>query len=106
MGTKGTSSSTPLALRYHNSFMLGEGPLPSTSSIQTWRKGDDGWVADSLGKALLLLEDVYFWDHITDEDIVLNVKWHSIAVSILPQSFSVTSYVYVLVASLLMSFIS
>ena len=38
---------------------------------------------DSLGQVLLLPEDVHFWDEIRDKDIVLNLKWHTIAVSIL-----------------------
>ena len=39
-------------------------------------------MADSLGKALMLLEDVHFWEDVVDKDLVLNLKWHSIVVSI------------------------
>jgi len=54
------------------------------SFILMLRKGKGGWVVDSLRKALLLPEEVHFWEYITDEDIVLNLKWHSIAVSVFP----------------------
>ena len=42
-------------------------------------------VAESLGNALMLLEDVHFGEEITDKDIVLNLKWHSIAVTVFLQ---------------------
>ena len=38
-------------------------------------------MAESLRNALMLLEDVHFWEEIAEEDIVLNLKWHSIAVT-------------------------
>ena len=68
--------------------MLGERPLLARSFILMLRKGKGGWVVDSLRKALLLLEEVHFWEQITDEDIVLNLKWHSIVVSVYPQPLS------------------
>lgn len=37
---------------------------------------------DSLGKALLMLEDVHFWDEVVDEDIVLSLKCNSTMVRI------------------------
>lgn len=62
---------------------MGEGPLPSNSYMQTWRNGLGGQVSDNLGQALLLLEDLKYWLNGRDEDIALNLKWHTIAVSIL-----------------------
>lgn len=41
-----------------------------------------GHVMDSLGKALLTLEDVHFWDEVVDEDIVLSLKCNSTTVRI------------------------
>ena len=67
---------------YHHSFTLGEEPIPATTFIRMWRKGIDGWVAESLGNALMLLENVHFWEEITYKNIVLNLKWHSIAVTV------------------------
>lgn len=86
-GAVGASSSTPLALGWQHTFRLGEGPLLATSILWTWRKGKGGRIADNLGQALLLLEDVHFWDDVKDEDIVLNLKWHTIALSALSQYF-------------------
>lgn len=51
--------------------------------MQTWRNGLGGQVSDNLGQALLLLEDLKYWLNGRDEDIALNLKWHTIAVSIL-----------------------
>lgn len=31
----------------------------------------------------MLPEDVRFWEDATDEDVVLNLKWHTIVVSFL-----------------------
>ena len=67
---------------YYHSFTLGEEPIPATTFIRTWRKGADGWVAESLGNALMLLENVHFREEIADKDIVLNLKWHSITVTV------------------------
>nr|POE76360.1 hypothetical protein CFP56_34526 [Quercus suber] len=36
-------------------------------------------VRDSLGQALLPLEDMKYWLDCKDEDIALNLKWHTIA---------------------------
>ncbi|KAF3970438.1 hypothetical protein CMV_005871 [Castanea mollissima] len=38
-----------------------------------------GRVSNSLGQALLLLEDLKYWLNGRDEDITLNLKWHTIA---------------------------
>lgn len=85
--TERASSSTPPTSSYNHSFTLGERPLPTTLFILTWRKGKGGWVVDNLRKALLLLEDVHFWEQITNEDIVLNLKWQSIVVSLSSTTF-------------------
>lgn len=85
--TERALSSTPPTSGYNHSFTLGERPLPTTLFILTWRKGEGGWVVNNLRKALLLLEDVHFWEKITNEDIVLNLKWQSIVVSLSSTTF-------------------
>lgn len=49
--------------------------------MQTQRNGLGGRVADSLRQTLLLLKDMKYWLDYRDEDIALNLKWHTIAVS-------------------------
>ena len=85
--TKGASSSPLPHPSYQHSFMLGREALLATTFLRTYRKGDGGRVAGSLGKALMLPKDIHFWEDVTDEDLVLNLKWHSIDVSIFPRPF-------------------
>lgn len=82
VGTDGALSSTPPPSSYQHSFILGEGSLLATAFLRMYRKGNGERVADSLRKALMLLEDVHFWEDVVDKDLVLNLKWHSIVVSI------------------------
>ena len=85
--TKGASSSTLPHPSYQHSFTLGRQPLLATTFLRTYRKGDRGRVAGSLGKTLMLPKDIHFWEDVTNEDLVLNLKWHSIDVSIFPRPF-------------------
>lgn len=61
-------------------------------------------LANSLSKALLLPDDMRFWEDCKDEDVILNLKWHSIVVNI-PYLYycirSVTLTVFCLVLSFL-----
>lgn len=67
--------------------MLGRESILATTFLRTYRKGDGGRVASSLGKALMLPKDVHFWEDVIDEDLFPNLKWHSIDVSIFPWPF-------------------
>ena len=67
--------------------MLDEEPLPNTAFLKMYMKYDGRRVADNLEKALMLLEDIHFWEDVIDKDLVLNLKWHSIVVSIFPWPF-------------------
>ena len=60
--------------------MLGDKPLPNDSYVQTWRNGLGVQVADSLGQALLLLEDMQHYASYWDMDVAIKLKWHTIAV--------------------------
>ena len=45
----------------------------------------------------MLPKDMHFWEEIADEDIVLNLKWHSIVVIVFLQPFfNNLTYNYVL----------
>ena len=61
--------------------MLGENVLPIDSSIQTWRSGMGGQVVENLGQALLLPANIERYSGYQDEDLILKMKWHNIAVS-------------------------
>lgn len=76
--TSSTSSS-----RGECNFQLEDKVLPTNSYIRTWRNGLRGQVFDSLGMAILLLANLDHYLDSRDEDIVLKLKWHTIAVSIL-----------------------
>ena len=67
--------------------MLGDKPLPNDSYVRTWMNGLGGQVADSLGQALLLLEDMQHYASYWDMDVAIKLKWHTIAVRI-PFPFS------------------
>lgn len=81
--TDEASSSTLSTPVLQHSFMLGRKPFPATVSLRMFRRDDSGRVADSLKKAIMLPEDVRFWEDATDEDVVLNLKWNTIVVSFL-----------------------
>ena len=49
--------------------------------LRMWRQGETGVLAKNLDKALLLPNDMHFWEDCKDEDIALNFKWHTITVS-------------------------
>ena len=63
-------------------FHLGDKVLPTDSSIQTWRSGLGGQVSDSLKQALLLPANLDHYAVYRDEDIILKLKWYTIAMSI------------------------
>lgn len=86
-GTEGASYSTSLTPGWKCTFSLGKEPLLATSILQTWRKGEGGCIADNLGQALMLPKDVHFWVNVKDKDMVLNLKWHTITVSVLSRYF-------------------
>ena len=83
IGYNVASTSTPFSSGWHNTFMLGDKPLPNDSHIRTWRNGLGGQVADSLGQALLLLEDMQHYASYRDMDVAIKLKWHTIVVKTL-----------------------
>lgn len=73
-------SFNPLPWPYKHTFTLQMGPLPSNKAIQKWRRGECGYIVDSLGKALLMLDDMEFEEEQDDSKILLVLKWNSIVV--------------------------
>lgn len=59
---------------WQHTFKLGKGPIPLNMNLRTLKQVDVGVLADSLGKTLLLLDNICFWHDCKDEDVVLNLK--------------------------------
>lgn len=81
-------ASTSSTSGWECTFHLGDKVLPTNSFVQTWRKGLNGQISDSLGNALLLLVDINHYVDCRDKDVISKLKWHIIAVSIsIPRTF-------------------
>ena len=60
---------------------VGDEALPSSTYVRTWRSDEGGQVSDNLGHAFLLLGDMEHYASCQDDDLVLKLKWHIIAVT-------------------------
>lgn len=65
---------------YTHSFTMDGVPLPTIDRVRPWRKGYKGKVAESVGKALLLPEDMKHWAKWDDNSLLLNMKKEAIMV--------------------------
>ena len=81
IGSQVVASSSDSAAGWECTFHLGDKVLPSNSYLWTWRSREGGYVSDNLGQALLLPADIEHYSSYRDKDLVLNLKWHTIAVS-------------------------
>lgn len=61
-------------------FRIRNQPLPTTSSVQKWEKGEGGRVARSLVQALQLPNDVQYFSEGSDEAVAFWLEWHAIAI--------------------------
>ena len=84
VGSNIASSSTPSPIRWQSTFMLGNSPLPMTASLRNWPTGEGGRIAQSLGQALQLLNNVHYFSYSTDEAVASRLQWHTIAVRLNP----------------------
>lgn len=66
-------------MRVH--FPTGRQGFLNDSSICTWWNGLKREVSDSLGKALLLPNDMKHYAGCQDDDLISKLKWHTIAMS-------------------------
>ncbi|KAK9987703.1 hypothetical protein SO802_027942 [Lithocarpus litseifolius] len=73
------ASSSRAAPAWCPSFILNGKPLPSTTSVRVWDKGEGGRVAQSLARDLLLPEDVHVFYDGTDKSLARRLQWHTIA---------------------------
>lgn len=55
-------------------------PLHSTEGTRQWRKGDEGWIADSLGKALLIQSNMVALEQHDDRGVMLALRRHFVVV--------------------------
>ena len=83
VGTNVASSSRP-AHSWHPTYELDGTPLPASTNVRGWEKGEGCRVAQSLAHSLLLPVDVSAFADATDESMGRRLQWHTIAVSPLP----------------------
>ena len=81
IGSQVVASSSDSAAGWECTFHLGDKVLPSNSYLWTWRSREGGYVSDNLGQALLLPADIEHYSGCQDKNLVLKLKWHTIAVS-------------------------
>lgn len=74
------ASSLDSAVPWECTFQLRDKALPSNSYLRTQRNGEGGQVSDSLGQALLLSTNMEHYSSCRDDDLVLKLKSHTIAV--------------------------
>ena len=82
---QGDSAPPPPPFLYTHKFKVHGGhlcshPLHSTEGTRQWKKGDEGWIADSLGKALLIPSNVVALEHHDDRGVMLALKRHFVVV--------------------------
>ncbi|KAF3950438.1 hypothetical protein CMV_023811 [Castanea mollissima] len=61
------------------SFQLGDKTLPSNLYFRTWRSSEGGHVSYSLRQALMVSADMEHYADCSDDDLVLKLKWHTVA---------------------------
>ena len=62
------------ALAYMKAFLVDGEALPATDRVRPWRDGRGGKVAECVGKALLLPEDMKHWPKWDDDTLLRNMK--------------------------------
>ena len=82
IGSHVASTSSTSTFRWECNFQLGDKVLTIDSYAQTWKNGLRGQVSNSLGKALLFPANLDYYADCRDEDIVLKLRWHTVAISI------------------------
>lgn len=60
--------------------MVDREPLLAMNRVKPWREGYRGKVAECVGKALLLLEDINHWAKRDDKFLLVNMKREAIMV--------------------------
>ena len=76
----GVASSSPAVPAWKPKFLLDGKPLPSTTCVWMWEKGEGGRIAQTLVEGLLLLEDVHAFEEGSKESMGRRLEWHAIAV--------------------------
>ena len=78
----GVASSSQVAPAWKPKFLLDGQPLPSTTCVRMWEKGEGGRIAQSLVEGLLLPEDVHTFEEGSEEFVGRWLEWHAIAVTL------------------------
>ena len=74
------ASSSQVAPAWKPKFLLDGKPLPSTTCVRMWEKGEGGRITQTLAEGLLLPEDVHAFEEGSEESVGHQLKWHAIAV--------------------------
>ena len=84
----GTTSSSQAVPAWKPKFLLDDKPLPSTTCMRMWEKGEGGRIAQTLATSLLLPDDVHAFEEGMKEFMGRRLQWHTIAVT----PFSLITY--------------
>ena len=76
----GVASSSKVAPTWKPKFLLDGKPLPSTTCVRVWEKGEGDRIAQTLVEGLLLPEDMHAFKEGSEESVGHRLKWHAIAV--------------------------
>ena len=76
----GIASSSQVAPAWKPKFLLDGKPLPSTTCVRMWEKGEGGRIAQTLAEGLLLPDDVHAFEDGSEESVGRRLEWHAIAV--------------------------
>ena len=74
------ASSSQAAQAWQPKFQLDDKPLPTSTCVWVWDKGERGRVAQSLVHGLFLPKGVHAFEEETEEYIGRKLQWHTIAV--------------------------
>ena len=96
IGFQVASTYSNLSIEWEYTFHLGDMILPSNSYVQTWRSCLRGQVSDSLEKAMLLPANLEHYLGCHDEDLILKLKWHNIAMSFCSSKLLLSSFAHFL----------
>ena len=63
-------------------FLLDGKPLPLTACVRMWEKGEEGRIAQTLAKGLLLPDDVHAFKEGSKESMGRRLQWHTVGVTL------------------------
>ena len=98
----GVASSSQVAPAWKPKFLLDGKPLPSTTCVQMWEKGEGGRIAQTLAAGLLLPDDVHAFEDGSEESVGRRLEWHTIVVTL---CLSITYHSFLFISILISMFV-